>query len=149
MQNTTPKNRFIFILFNAGKANELTPDCQIRIEAGKKIDGQLVYVGKNTALMKKYFNNNHIIELNNCCDTIGNIREIKKFLANYKNEKSEIIIISNNYHLRRIIYIMNEFNLSAQLLSAEKILGLKAIICPIEILRLLYTFLVIKIYELH
>jgi len=64
-----------------------------------------------------------LIELNNCSSTFGNIREIYKYTKN-KNFK-EILIISNSYHLKRIEFILRNYELDWKTESAEKILGIK------------------------
>ena len=147
MQNTTQSNKFIFILFNAGRRGELTNDCRLRIDAGRRLHGQLCYVGRDTKIMKKYFDGIHVEELNNCHDTIGNIREIKRFIEDKNNGKEnsmEAIIVSNFYHLRRIELILNKFNLPAKLISAEEILKKRKRISLFEPLRLIYTMIRIK-----
>lgn len=149
MQNTTQSNKFIFILFNAGRRGELTDDCRLRIDAGKQLLGQLCYVGRDTKIMKKYFGNIHIEELNNCHDTVGNIREIKQFIEDKNNGKenlTEATIVSNFYHLRRIELILNKFNLPAKLISAEEILKKRKKIDLFEPLRLIYTMIRIKFF---
>lgn len=116
----------ICILYNKGKNKKLTNDCKIRIQAGLKLlklnnkNSTLCYVGAETEAMKNFYNNNKIIQLNNCQSTFGNIREIFKFVKNKKFDK--VLIISNNYHLRRIKFLLRKNDLDWQVKGAETIL---------------------------
>lgn len=101
----------------------MTDDCELRIRAGlklKKENSTLCYVGEETDVMKKYYSDEKIVELNNCNSTFGNIREIFQYAKG--NDFDEITIVSNNYHLKRIKLFLKKYNLFWQTEGAEDIL---------------------------
>jgi len=113
------EKRMICVLFNAGKKDELTEQCQERIRAGLAFnDSTLCFVGAKTWLMKTACPERPVIELDDCHNTVGNIREIKKFWKD--KDFSEILIISNHYHLPRIRLLLKIFNLSAGAMFASE-----------------------------
>lgn len=114
----------VCVLFNAGRKDELTSECRLRIKAGLTIENAtLCLVGEKTWLMKTICSDRFIIELNNCSDTIGNIREIEKFAR--QEGFHDILIISSSYHLRRIKLLLNIIGLEADVRAAEDIMGVK------------------------
>jgi len=118
------EKKLVCVLFNAGKKDELTAQCRERIQAGLAFENvALCFVGAKTEIMKTTCPNKIVIELNNCSDTIGNIREIAKFSKD--RNFSKISIISHHYHLARIRILLNIFKLKAELISAEDVLGIK------------------------
>lgn len=123
--NIMPESKLVCVLFNAGKNNALTQQSQERIQAGLAFkNSTLCFVGAKTWLMKTVCpNNKTVIELNNCNNTAGNIREISKFTKN--NNFTEIIIISHYYHLRRIGILLKIFGLNANLVACEDIIKIK------------------------
>ncbi len=123
-KNIMLESKLVCVLFNAGKNNELTRQCRERIQAGLTFENStLCFVGENTGLMRTMCPDKTVIELNNCNDTAGNIREISKFAEN-KNF-SEIIIVSHYYHLYRIRILLKIFKLAAKSVAAEDILKIK------------------------
>ena len=118
------EQKLVCVLFHAGKGNALTQQCQERIRAGLTLENTtLCFVGAKTGTMKTMCPDKVVVELNNCNDTIGNIREISAFTKNKKF--AEIIIISHHYHLHRIGILLKIFKLDAKLVSAEEVLGIK------------------------
>jgi uncharacterized SAM-binding protein YcdF (DUF218 family) len=127
MKNLGTSKNLICILYNKGKNQELTDDCRLRIEAGLKLwdkNAKICYVGAETEVMKRFYSNEEIIELNQCHSTFGNIREIFKFIQNQNFGK--IIIISNNYHLNRIKLFLRRFKLNWEVRGAENVLKIKS-----------------------
>lgn len=118
------EQKLICVLFHAGKGNALTQQCQERVQSGLVFENAtLCFVGAKTEIMKTLCPNKSVVELNCCNDTIGNIREIAKFIKN-KNF-TEIVILSHHYHLHRIGILLKIFKLDAKLVSAEEVLGIK------------------------
>jgi len=140
ISNIMFKKKLVCVLFNAGKGDELTQQCRERILAGLTFENPILcFVGAKTWLMKTICPDKIVIELNNCSDTVGNIKEIKKFIKG-KNF-IEILIISNHYHLRRIKLLMKIFNLEANVESAEEIIGIKNKISLVEYFLYLFTYI--------
>ena len=137
------------MLYNAGRKDELTLQTEERIIAGCSISQKLCFVGANTELMKKFCSPNKvniIAELNNCDDTIGNIREIKKFLDN--NEYERVYIITHDYHQRRVEHLLDYFKLNRNevaVIPAESMLGIKNRKDFVEFFKLVYTLFLIKL----
>ena len=142
MQKSTTSTLLVCVLYNKGEEGKLTLETQERIIASCKISKKLCFVGAGAKSMSDYASLNGaetIAILDNCSSTIGNIKEIKKFVEE-NHQYKEVVIISHRYHLNRIDYLCRFFDLKAKSLGADFInVNSKIKINYLEPAKFLYT----------
>lgn len=130
--------KLICVFHNVNISNEITYDCSLRLTAAAELakenpDAVFCFVGggglqptSGAETMQKFWvnncqqNNTAIIPLDQSNNTAGNVEEIINFAqsGNY----DEIILISNQYHLKRISFFTRKNPNAINLQAAEKIL---------------------------
>ncbi|PJA88568.1 MAG: hypothetical protein CO139_02565, partial [Candidatus Moranbacteria bacterium CG_4_9_14_3_um_filter_36_9] len=132
--------KIICILFHVGKnKNEITKDSKLRLFAGFELAKEnrrsvILFIGggglkvSGAELMEKFWIKNfpeirsdHLV-LNSSNNTFDNLNEIRSFLKKQNILFSEIGVVTNSYHVKRLQKIINKLDLKATILIAENIL---------------------------
>ncbi len=134
------KESIVFVLFHFQEKNNLSYDCRLRVDAtahflvSYKTIRKVILVGggglevSGAQQMKKYWETTYqkyfswvsLRTLEGSNSTHANIDEIKSFIQ--KDVLKEVFIITNGYHIPRTEKLLENADIVATVVSAEKIL---------------------------